>query len=316
MRHDTRCSYVINNYVTTLARARARPATCARLVPHMSQSQGPSRRRTGMLLFAAAAAGLCVGLGGGGGDDGTVSPAHPTYESVLPSPPPSVYASNETTFSPLPPPSSHYEATLSSSELKSTEPPASPPVLSIVKPKKARTPRDLVEPNRFALEVYKHEFAAEVEALSRILCAIKAGAVIGTERRTVRASAGIRTLALVALGSSMFTLTSLMALSDDGARMGAAVCTGVRFLGAGALNKTADRTQQRYLRTANSVWTSAALGVAAAAGLKFLAVIVSGITVAVLRWRTICYAALYAFKRSRQYLDVLLKTLPPSGGAF
>lgn len=132
-----------------------------------------------------------------------------------------------------------------------------------------------------ALVTYHIGRAAEREMLWRLCVAIACGAIIGMERRAAAASAGVRTLALVALGAAVFTLTALLSASGNASRMGAAVSTGIGFLGAGAIHQD---SSQRHLVTAASVWIAAALGVAAASGLKFLALIAALTTVAILRW--------------------------------
>lgn len=97
----------------------------------------------------------------------------------------------------------------------------------------------------------------EREMLTRLLCAVLCGAVIGVERRAASATAGLRTLALVSLGSCIFTLVGVFGLSDPGApaRVGAAVASGVGFLGAGAINRGGQGS--RNLTTSASIWISA-----------------------------------------------------------
>lgn len=167
--------------------------------------------------------------------------------------------------------------------------------------KRARPPRDLVDRSRFAIAVYKHGRAAEAEALARLTVAIASGALIGAERRAASASAGIRTLALVSMGAAVFTLTSLLSLTGDGARMGAAVCTGVGFLGAGVIHREGGRSR-RHLVTAASVWISAALGVAAAAGLKFLTLLAALATVAIMRYEEVYRHVSRAYASTRAAL--------------
>lgn len=149
-------------------------------------------------------------------------------------------------------------------------------------------------PKRFALVTYKLGRKAEIDMLVRMGVAIGCGAMIGLERQSSMSlelgrssnigTAGVRTLALVSLGSSVFTLTALLSLSGDAGRMGASISTGIGFLGAGTIHQ--DKAQ-RHLVTAASVWISAALGVAAASGLKFLAFVVALTTIAILRSKTI-----------------------------
>lgn len=125
--------------------------------------------------------------------------------------------------------------------------------------------------------------AAEAEMMSRMGVAVACGAMIGLERRAASANAGVRTLSLVSLGSAIFSLTALHGLSGDPVRMGAAISTGIGFLGSGAINGEIGGSQ-RQLVTAASIWIAAALGVAAASGMFRLALTGSIVTVWILRW--------------------------------
>lgn len=66
--------------------------------------------------------------------------------------------------------------------------------------------------------------------------------------------------------------------------MGAAISTGIGFLGSGAINGDISGSQ-RQLVTAASIWVAAALGVAAACGLHGMALLGAVITVWILRWQ-------------------------------
>lgn len=139
--------------------------------------------------------------------------------------------------------------------------------------------------------------------LTRILCAVLCGAVVGVERRAASATAGLRTFALVSLGSCIFTLVGVFGLSDPGApaRVGAAVASGVGFLGAGAINRGGQGS--RNLTTSASIWISASTGVASACGLFRLAFVGAIITVFVLRWSTLTrYMRLVGKRKGRQAL--------------
>jgi MgtC family len=49
----------------------------------------------------------------------------------------------------------------------------------------------------------------ELEMLTRMAYAAMCGAIVGVERRAASATAGVRTLSLVSLGSAIFTLTAI-----------------------------------------------------------------------------------------------------------
>jgi putative Mg2+ transporter-C (MgtC) family protein len=76
----------------------------------------------------------------------------------------------------------------------------------------------------------------------RLVVAILLGGIIGWERRQADRPAGIRTMALVSLGSCLFTINSANAFLNgpmgwDASRVSAAVPSGVGFLGAGLIFK-------------------------------------------------------------------------------
>ena len=82
---------------------------------------------------------------------------------------------------------------------------------------------------------------SELEYLNwifRIVLATLCGCAIGYERTSRNKSAGIRTHAIIALGSSMFMIISKYAFFDvstaDGARVAAQIVSGIAFFRAGA----------------------------------------------------------------------------------
>ena len=103
--------------------------------------------------------------------------------------------------------------------------------------------------------------------------------LIGLERQFRGKEAGLRTHALVGLGSALFMLVSKWGFMDlvgvenisiDPSRVAAQVVSGIGFLGAGIIVFRADAV--RGLTTAAAVWLTAAVGMAAGAGLFVLAV--------------------------------------------
>jgi len=130
----------------------------------------------------------------------------------------------------------------------------------------------------------------------RITFATLFGGVIGWERRSADRPAGIRTMALVSLGSCIFTLTSERAfltgpMNWDASRIAAAIPSGVGFLGAGMIWKQSQddgsggQTQTVHgLTTAASLWLSAAVGIASGGGMYFCALFCTGIMVLLLRF--------------------------------
>ncbi|HEY0284873.1 MAG TPA: MgtC/SapB family protein [Vicinamibacterales bacterium] len=98
--------------------------------------------------------------------------------------------------------------------------------------------------------------------------AVLAGAVIGLDREVRNKPAGLRTMALVALGSASFVIaTASTANPDSASRVIQGVITGVGFLGAGSIIRGSTEESVRGLTTAASIWLAAAVGVACALAL-------------------------------------------------
>lgn len=99
----------------------------------------------------------------------------------------------------------------------------------------------------------------------RILLSIGLGALIGLERQLRARSAGIRTNALVSLGSCLFTTVGVYT------RVAAQVASGIGFLGAGVILKQG--VSVSGLNTAATLWASAAVGTLCGSGMEAAAAI-------------------------------------------
>lgn len=103
------------------------------------------------------------------------------------------------------------------------------------------------------------------EVFLRLGAAVGAGALIGLDRELRHKPAGLRTLALVSLGSALFVLETLdpaRAYADATSRVIQGVVTGVGFLGAGSIIRGHSEESVRGLTTAASIWLAAATGIA------------------------------------------------------
>jgi putative Mg2+ transporter-C (MgtC) family protein len=118
----------------------------------------------------------------------------------------------------------------------------------------------------------------------RLLVAVVLGGLLGWERESVGASAGLRTHMLVSLGSALFVLLPLQAgmQISDLSRVLQGVTAGIGFLGAGAILKLTDEKQIEGLTTAASVWLTAAVGIAAGMGREATAVLSTLFAIAIL----------------------------------
>jgi putative Mg2+ transporter-C (MgtC) family protein len=127
----------------------------------------------------------------------------------------------------------------------------------------------------------QQEFAdvGSVEDITRIvlrlLVAVALGGLLGYERESVGASAGLRTHMLVSLGSALFVLIPLQAGMEIGdlSRVLQGVTAGIGFIGAGAILKHTQKDDIKGVTTAASVWLTAAIGIAAGMGREATAVL-------------------------------------------
>ena len=103
------------------------------------------------------------------------------------------------------------------------------------------------------------------------------GLALGAERSIAGKSAGMRTFALVSLGSCMFTIMSVLVTTEylgkvnfDPMRVTAAIITGIGFIGTGLI--LFRQNLLRGLTTAAGLWVAAGVGIAVGFGLLAIAV--------------------------------------------
>ena len=102
----------------------------------------------------------------------------------------------------------------------------------------------------------------------RLVCALIAGIIIGTQRELKQRQAGLTTNSLVAVGACLFILLSESVImhaiasgglvNNDNLRVLSQVVTGIGFLGAGVIMK--DGLTIHGLSSAATIWCSAAVG--------------------------------------------------------
>lgn len=114
-----------------------------------------------------------------------------------------------------------------------------------------------------------------------MLLAVLVGGLIGAERESRDKAAGFRTMTLICLGSTLFTILSIRIGGDaNAARIAAQIVSGVGFLGAGVIMRDGGRVTG--LTTAATVWLTASLGVGLGGGYVVLVLVATAITGAVL----------------------------------
>jgi putative Mg2+ transporter-C (MgtC) family protein len=123
------------------------------------------------------------------------------------------------------------------------------------------------------------DLTIELRDIIAMLVSVICGGIIGFEREYRSKSAGFRTIILISLGSTIFTIVSQHGAGTDD-RISANIITGIGFIGAGVIFK--DRISVRGLTTAAVIWTSAAIGMTAGIGYHALALVLTISTLCVL----------------------------------
>ena len=119
------------------------------------------------------------------------------------------------------------------------------------------------------------------EVLLKLGVALAIGTIIGAEREYKNKSAGLRTLILICLGSTLFTMiSSTLGAESETGRIASNIVTGIGFLGAGAIMR--EGLTVSGLTTASSIWVTAALGMSVGAGQYGLAIVGTVIVLVVL----------------------------------
>jgi putative Mg2+ transporter-C (MgtC) family protein len=120
----------------------------------------------------------------------------------------------------------------------------------------------------------------QAELVGKLLLAAFCGAVIGWQRDRRRHVAGLRTMALVAMGALLFTGINSTYGQD---RVTSNIVTGIGFLGAGIIFRDAGTV--RGITTAATVWAVAAIGVAIGVGLYLVALVATGLVFIIMEAR-------------------------------
>jgi putative Mg2+ transporter-C (MgtC) family protein len=121
----------------------------------------------------------------------------------------------------------------------------------------------------------------------RICAALLAGAILGINRDLRHKPAGLRTHALVSIGSALVIVLVLMVAqgaADAVSRAIQGLVTGIGFVGAGVIMHHEAQGRVEGLTTAASIWVAAGIGMACGAGLYSLVVIALGATLLILVW--------------------------------
>lgn len=117
-------------------------------------------------------------------------------------------------------------------------------------------------------DLYQSGLDREWVGLICIFASVFCGGLIGIERERRDKPAGLRTVILISVGSTIFTLVSLLISQQkptaDPARLAAQIIPGIGFLGAGAIFHA--RGMVVGLTTGATIWAVSAVGVTIGAG--------------------------------------------------
>lgn len=123
------------------------------------------------------------------------------------------------------------------------------------------------------------ELLPENNDLVAIGVSLLAGSLVGLEREYKNKSAGFRTIVLICLGATTFTIVSRYGVGSDD-RIAANIITGIGFIGAGVIFK--DKFSVMGLTTAAVIWIVAGIGMAAGVGYYSLSLFLAVTTVLIL----------------------------------
>ncbi|WP_316792987.1 MgtC/SapB family protein [Pedobacter frigoris] len=116
-----------------------------------------------------------------------------------------------------------------------------------------------------------------VSEVNKFLMATLLCGLIGAEREFRSKQAGLKTMIMIGLGSTLFTILSVKIGLSSHDRIASNIVTGIGFLGAGVIFK--EDNQVKGLTTACVIWIVAAIGMAIGSGYYEQAI---GVTVVVL----------------------------------
>ena len=133
----------------------------------------------------------------------------------------------------------------------------------------------------------------------RLVLAALVGTIIGLDREYREKEAGFRTHFLVSLGSALMMIVSQYGFSEilthdgvslDPSRIAAQVVSGIGFIGAGTI--IFNHQIVRGLTTAASLWATAGIGLTAGAGMSWLALAATILTLVALEGLSLVFRSL------------------------
>src|ERR1700753_2586184 len=121
------------------------------------------------------------------------------------------------------------------------------------------------------------------DILLKLVLSIVIGGILGAEREYRSKSAGFRTLTLICLGATLFTIFSqIIGGAGNPDRIASNIVTGIGFVGAGVIFKSEGTSKVNGITTAAMIWLTAALGMTIGAGYWLTAMFATGLVLVVL----------------------------------
>jgi len=124
---------------------------------------------------------------------------------------------------------------------------------------------------------------ASSDIIVKLALSIIIGGLLGAEREYRSKSAGFRTLTLICVGATLFTIFSqIIGGPGNPDRIASNIVTGIGFVGAGVIFKGDGSSKVNGITTAAMIWVTAALGMTIGAGYLLVAMIATGMIFVVL----------------------------------
>jgi len=121
------------------------------------------------------------------------------------------------------------------------------------------------------------------DIIIKLILAVIIGGALGAEREYRSKSAGFRTLTMICLGATIFTIFSqIIGGAGNPDRIASNIVTGIGFVGAGVIFKSDSFGKVNGITTAAMIWVTAGLGMAIGAGYLLVACIAAVLALMVL----------------------------------
>ncbi len=140
--------------------------------------------------------------------------------------------------------------------------------------------------SQFISEINANEVTT-TSSVFKLCLSLLLGCCVGQERKRKGQIAGIRTFALISMGSTLAMILSIYVPQEylglkngDPGRIAAQVITGIGFLGAGAIIQM--KGSVRGLTTAAGIWIVAAIGMAVGVGMYAISLVATALILIVL----------------------------------